>query len=233
MTASSIQPGFIALHSHRSEVLADTLTGWLRAHPLLPLESEVVLVQSNGMAEWIKIELARQGGVCAATRVELPSRFLWQAYRAVLGRDGVPEVSPFDKPLLLWRLMRLLPDVMAEPAYAPLRRFLARDADLRKRFQLAERLADLFDQYQVYRADWLADWQAGRDGLAQTDGQWRALADDDRWQPALWRALLADIAAERKPKELAKRKQMIDEKQAEIQQLALPVKHTWTIKPAG
>ena len=55
MTASSIQPGFIALHSHRSEVLADTLTGWLRAHPLHPLESEVVLVQSNGMAEWIKI----------------------------------------------------------------------------------------------------------------------------------------------------------------------------------
>jgi exodeoxyribonuclease V gamma subunit len=33
---------------------------------------------------------------------------------------------------------------------------------LRKRFQLAERLADLFDQYQVYRADWLAAWAAGR-----------------------------------------------------------------------
>ena len=76
-------------------------------------------------------------------------RFRAIGRRAPLGRDGVPEVSPFDKPLLLWRLMRLLPDVMAEPAYAPLRRFLARDADLRKRFQLAERLADLFDQYQV------------------------------------------------------------------------------------
>ena len=55
MPVSSISPGFIALHSHRSEVLADTLTAWLRTHPLLPLENEVVLVQSNGMAEWIKI----------------------------------------------------------------------------------------------------------------------------------------------------------------------------------
>ena len=55
MLVSTISPGFIALHSHRSERLADTLTGWLRAHPLDPLESEVVLVQSNGMAEWIKI----------------------------------------------------------------------------------------------------------------------------------------------------------------------------------
>ena len=48
-----------------------------------------------------------------------------------------------------WRLMRLLPGLLAEEAFAPLRRFLADDQDLRKRHQLAERLADLFDQYQV------------------------------------------------------------------------------------
>ena len=113
MPASSISPGFIALHSHRSEVLADTLTGWLRTHPLLPLESEVVLVQSNGMAEWIKIELARQGGVCAATRVELPSRFLWRTYRQVLGTQNVPPDSPLDKLPMTWRLMALLPGCLA------------------------------------------------------------------------------------------------------------------------
>jgi GDSL-like Lipase/Acylhydrolase family len=41
---------------------------------------------------------------------------------------------------------------------------------------------------------------------------------------------LADAAAERKPKELAKRKQMIDEKQAEIHSLAVPVQHHWEVK---
>jgi hypothetical protein len=44
---------------------------------------------------------------------------------------------------------------------------------------------------------------------------------------------LADVAAERKPKELARRKHLIDEKQAEIHGMAMPVKRTWTIKPAG
>jgi len=84
MTPSHIPPGFLALHSHRSEVLADTLSAWLTRHPLAPLEQEVVLVQSNGMAEWIKMALAGQGGgVCAATRVELPSRFLWRTYRPI------------------------------------------------------------------------------------------------------------------------------------------------------
>ena len=62
----------------------------LQQHPLAPLEPEVVLVQSNGMAEWVKMEMARMGGVCAAMRVELPSRFLWRTYRQVLGREAVP-----------------------------------------------------------------------------------------------------------------------------------------------
>ncbi len=50
-----------------------------------------------------------------------------------------------------------------------------------------------------------------------------------RFNPPDW---LADVVAERKPKELAKRKQLIDEQQAEIHKLAMPVKHRWEIKPA-
>ena len=66
--------------------------------------------------------------------------------------------------------MRLLPSLLAEPVFAPLRYFLA-DGDCERRLQLAERLADLFDQYQVYRADWLADWAAGRNVLKTARGE--------------------------------------------------------------
>ena len=188
MPASSISPGFIALHSHRSEVLADTLTAWLRAHPLLPLESEVVLVQSNGMAEWIKIELARQGGVCAATRVELPSRFLWRTYRQVLGKHNVPPDSPLDKLPMTWRLMALLPGCLADPVFQPVAGFLRGDEPDRL-LQLASRLADLFDQYQIYRPDWLQDWAAGRNVLRKAAGH-DELGEDQLWQAELWRRVL-------------------------------------------
>ena len=47
---SDISPGFLVLHSHRLENLRDVLVQWLRAYPLAPLEDEIVLVQSNGMA---------------------------------------------------------------------------------------------------------------------------------------------------------------------------------------
>ncbi|MGV1046088.1 exodeoxyribonuclease V subunit gamma [Limnohabitans sp.] len=191
MTATPIPPGFIALHSHRSEVLAETLSGWLSRQPLGPLEPEVVLVQSNGMAEWIKMALAQQGGVCAATRVELPSRFLWRTYRQVLGAQNVPPDSPLDKLPMTWRLMALLPQCMGDAVFQPVAGFLRGDEPDRL-LQLASRLADLFDQYQIYRPDWLDDWAAGRDVLRQAAGQ-TDLPADQLWQAALWRRVLATL----------------------------------------
>ena len=188
-----LPPGFMVVHGNHPESLRDLMLSWMTRHPLAPLEDEWVLVQSNGVAQWLKLSLAApvaQGGcgIAAALRTELPASFIWQAYRAVLGNGSVPAVSPFDKPMLVWRLMRLLPVLLAEEAFVPLRRFLAQDDDRRKLHQLAERLADLFDQYQVYRADWLADWAGGRDVIATSREGSQPLPDEMRWQPRLWRA---------------------------------------------
>ncbi len=201
--SDTLTPGLLVVHGNHPEALRTLMLQWLAAHPLPPLAHETVLVQSNGVAQWLKLAMAQPRradgtgglGIAAAVQMLLPSRFQWDVYRAVLGEAAVPPVSPFDKPLLLWRLMRLLPALLAEPVFAPLQRFLADDADLRKRHQLAERLADLLDQYQVYRADWLADWAAGQDRIATSRLGLQPVPDDLRWQPRLWRALLADVAA--------------------------------------
>ncbi|UAW98058.1 exodeoxyribonuclease V subunit gamma [Halopseudomonas nanhaiensis] len=197
----SLVPGFMIVHGNRLESLRHLVVNWLARNPLSPLENEVMLVQSNGIAQWLKQALAADVstdesggcGIAAAIDVQLPARFMWQAYRGVLGKESVPETSPLDKQPLTWRLMRLLPALIDAPAFEPLRRFLKDDDDCRKRYQLAVRLADLFDQYQVYRADWLADWSAGRDQLRQARDGIRPLEAADLWQPALWRALLADV----------------------------------------
>ncbi len=187
-----LKPGFIAFHGNRSEVLAQVLIDWIHRHPLNPLEEEVILVQSNGMAEWVKMELARLGGVCAATRVELPSRFLWRTYRQVLGREAVPSHSPLDKLPLTWRFMQLLPTLMSQPDFAPVASFLQADEPDRM-LQLASKLADLFDQYQIYRADWLAAWENGQDQLLRADGSLADLPPEQRWQAQLWRAVLKTL----------------------------------------
>ncbi|WP_018873913.1 exodeoxyribonuclease V subunit gamma [Thioalkalivibrio sp. ALJ16] len=195
----------VVLHGNHLESLRTLAVEWIRKAPLAPLENETILVQSNGMAQWLRLALAAPPdatppgcGIAAALDMQLPSRFVWSAYRAVLGADAVPQESPYAKRPLTWRLMRLLPECLEREAFAPLHRFLqdddpGRGGDLRKRFQLAERLADLLDQYQVYRADWLMDWAARQDVLRDTRGQARALAPGQCWQAELWRLLQADI----------------------------------------
>ena len=203
--ADSLAPGFMIIHGNRLESLRQLVVNWVARYPLRPLENDVILVQSNGIAQWLKQALAADVtddetsgcGIAAAVDVTLPARFLWDAYRSVLGADTVPVSSPLDKAPLTWRLMRLLPAVMDEPVFEPLQRFLADDQDCRKRYQLAERLADLFDQYQVYRADWLGDWAEGRDQIRHARDGIKTLERADCWQPALWRALLEDVGAAR------------------------------------
>ncbi|MDZ7851268.1 MAG: exodeoxyribonuclease V subunit gamma [Halomonas sp.] len=214
---SALQPGFMVIHGNRLEALRGLAVAWMRRHPLGPLENETILVQSNGISQWLKLALAEDeanggAGIAAALDVTLPARFLWQAYRSVLGEDQVPPVSPFDKPRLVWRLMRLLPALLDSPTFAPLARFLAEDDDLRKRHQLAERLADLFDQYQVYRADWLAAWAAGEDLILTARGEARPLAEEQRWQAELWRALRDDIQQTQGPEGLASSRAAVHER---------------------
>ena len=195
MASSHIAPGFIALHSNRAESLAEAVVAWLQRHPLDPLEPETLLVQSNGVAEWLKMQLATALGVTAATRVELPARFVWRTYRQVLGAHAVPPDSPLDKLPLTWRLMQQLPTLLAEPTLAPVAHYL-RQPGTDRLLQLCTHLADLFDQYQVYRPDWLAAWSRGQDELASPHGPAQTLPTDAAWQPLLWRALLAGLLPE-------------------------------------
>lgn len=61
----------MVLHGNRLEDLRDLLVQYLRAHPLPPLQPEIILLQSNGMKHWLELALADDGalGICAATRM--------------------------------------------------------------------------------------------------------------------------------------------------------------------
>lgn len=188
----------MVLHGNRLEDLRDLLVQYLAAHPLPVLQPEVILLQSNGMKHWLELALADDGalGICAATQMALPSGYLWQMYRAVLGADAVPAHMPFDKTALLWRLWRLLPALcQANAVYAPLKRYLSGDNPARKRYQLALQVADVLDGYQSYRADWLADWAGGQDQLRGPLGAAQALPPEHAWQAQLWRDIRADVGS--------------------------------------
>lgn len=186
---------FSVIHANHIEDLRDLALELMIKNPLPPLENETFLVKSNGMAQWVRMAVAEASGVAASLDFPLPSSFVWRAYRAVLGRS-LPKDSPFDRPALVWRLMRLLPPLLDDPVFAPLASYLNRYDDdattaLQRRYHLAEHLAALFDQYLIYRPDWINTW--ANEEREQTA---IALEPDQRWQPALWRVLLNDVSPE-------------------------------------
>lgn len=82
--------------------------------------------------------------------------------------------------------MTLLPQHTEEDDFILLRQYLSDDGDKRKLFQLAARVADLYDQYLVYRPEWLMRWEAGQ----RVEG----LGDAQQWQAPLWQALVSYTA---------------------------------------
>ena len=201
-----IPAGLAIVQSNFPEQLRQAFLAHVARHPLQPLEDEVVLVQSVGFGRWLQLGMAEDPGdsplegglgISAAFRSELSSRFLWQAYRAVLGEERLPEHSLFDADRLRWLVFRLLGEIAGDAEFEPLNRYLAVESDnAYRRFQLAGEIARLFEAYQFYRADWLLDWEAGRDVLQQEGQQPGELPAEQRWQPALWRALINAAGSE-------------------------------------
>jgi exodeoxyribonuclease V gamma subunit len=158
--------------SNRLENLATALGELCRDQPLAPLVPETIVVQSGGMARWLNFCLARQLGVSANLDCPFPNGFLERIFRRVLPGDA--GAARLDQSFLHWSLMKILPALQARPGFEVLDHYLAGGSDL-KTFQLAGRLADLFDQYLTFRPDLIAAWERGR---------------DDSWQARLWRELL-------------------------------------------
>jgi len=166
---------FTVYTSNRMEMLAERLAELL-ARPLRsPLASEVIVVQSKGMQRWLTMELARRYGVWANCAYPFPNKFVRDIFAGTL--PGTPSGGLFEPAIMLWRIMRLVDGCSERREFAEIKGYLTGDNAGLKRYQLAGKIADTFDQYTVYRNDLLAGWEAG---------------EDSSWQAHLWRALVAE-----------------------------------------
>jgi exodeoxyribonuclease V gamma subunit len=153
-----------------------------------PIASECVVVHSRGMGTWLSQRLAEHVGVWAGGHFPFPRRFVDDVLRSVLGDDAVE--SGFAPDRLLWPILaELSPSTLSHAAFADLARYLADDSDGgRSMFQLARRIAAVFDQYVVFRPELVLAWDAGR---------------DDHWQARLWRSVSTRLGG-RHPAALAR-----------------------------
>lgn len=136
------------------------------------LAPEVIVVQNPGMARWLSQQIALRTGICANLAFPLPAAFIWRVFEQTLG--GLPDLREFSREVLPWRILDELEGLTELPTMQEIKAYLRDDRDGGKRFALAGRIADLFDQYLVYRPEMVLAWEKGR---------------EQHWQARLWRQL--------------------------------------------
>lgn len=189
----------MGLHLHRAErtdALADGLGALLATPPPDPFAPELVLVPARGVERWLSQRLSHTlgagpggDGVCAGVQFRSPASLIAEI-------TGTGDEDPWSANAMTWPLLAVIDASLDQPWCATLAKHVGHgdpspEGELRRgrRYAVARRLAGLFASYARQRPQLLADWSAGE----PTDGAGGALPGDLRWQPPLWRALVAAV----------------------------------------
>jgi len=165
----------LTLHtSNRLERLVDALAVLVGQPLSSPLAREHIVVQSKGMERWVAMRLAERLGVWANCVFPFPEAMVREVF-AASGAE-LPDTSVFRREIMTLSLMDLIPARLDQPPFTQLARYLDDDATGLKLWQLASRVAAVFDQYIIFRPEMVAAWEAGQ---------------ESHWQAELWRALVA------------------------------------------
>ncbi|PJA47819.1 MAG: exodeoxyribonuclease V subunit gamma [Syntrophobacterales bacterium CG_4_8_14_3_um_filter_49_14] len=159
--------------SNRLEMLAEKLAKILSVPLASPFEKEIIVVQSSGMERWISLRLARHYGICANYRFPFPRTAVNEIFSAVI--PEFKENPSFEPEIMRWKVMKLLPSCITRKGFENLKNYLEDDSTNLKLFQLAERIAAVFDQYLIFRPEMIMEWERGKVGK-----------NDERWQAELW-----------------------------------------------
>ena len=174
--------------SNRIESLAERLVQISRTQPLETLLSqETVMTLNPGMARWLRFKIAQSQGIAFGWEFPFPG-VLFE--RILTGFDRAHKQNGiFDENLARWELFDLLETLENTEQFARLRQYC--DSGPARRFQMASKLAWLYDQYLLYRPDTIVDWETGR--------------DHSNWQGELWRRLLPRVFPNaRRPQHIAR-----------------------------
>ncbi len=174
----------MALHfysGNKLENLVNILADILNTPLSSPLSQDTIVIQSRAMERWVWVELARINGICANILFSFPNALLYDIHKRVI--PGLPEVSLFEPDIMAWKIMKILPACIEKPGFESLRSYLRGGSGF-KEFQIAERIANIFDQYLIFRPEMVFGWEKGRVLYGHKQ--------EEQWQAELWRMVVSE-----------------------------------------
>ena len=114
------------------------------------------VTQTAGINHWLSLKLAQKEGVMANFKFTTPNDLIMSVAQ-VFGNTNSSEYSAEN---IRWRIFKLLDSSIFNSKFKSVASYYKEDQ--LKRIQLATKLADLFDQYIIYRTDMMVEWQDKR-----------------------------------------------------------------------
>ena len=154
--------------------LAKRLFADLRQENTTVFQPNYIITQTEGMNNWLKLQMASEMGIAANYRFLKPNDLVQQVYR-LLSNQYTPTLSADNQS---WILYKLLAEKEFVNKFSDISDYYnSQNADKEiKRMALAEKVADLFDQYQIYRPEMIREWNnSNLDQISAND-----------WQKYLW-----------------------------------------------
>lgn len=150
------------------------LSSILAEAPDNPMMPEWVAVQSRGMRQWISLKLAERLGICANMRFVFPRPLVDELLSHFSPFENTDETVNED--FFFWSVMKLIRENGSLKELSGIETYIREDVTGKKLFQVSQKIAKLFDDYEVYRPDMLLDWQKGRrkEVLKAPCAEWQA-----------------------------------------------------------
>jgi exodeoxyribonuclease V gamma subunit len=174
--------------SNRLDELQSELSKDLRQQTTSVFHKDVLITQTEGMNRWLSIELAKSLNIFANAEFHKPNGFISKVFQLA----KVVDSQDFSTEKLRWVLYKLL----NEPEFIEKFDLVAQyyEGDEIKRLQLATRVSDLFDQYLIYRPDFIQAWNKGEVAVIKRD----KYKYHEEWQSWLWKKLQEQVDFEDK-----------------------------------
>jgi len=134
---------------------------------------EIIITQSVGMTAWLRTELARRNKVIANTVFMNQDTLLAEVFWFFLKQKPAS-----TKDIVRFKLYNLIGEKEFTATFPKVSGY-CENSPLR-RIQLAGKIADFFDQYQLYRPKMISKWEAGE---FSSDNP----SETEKWQQWLWK----------------------------------------------
>ncbi|BAX82367.1 exodeoxyribonuclease V subunit gamma [Labilibaculum antarcticum] len=156
--------------------------------------SDVIITQTEGIGSWLAVTSSQTNGIFANHTFSNPTDFINQIFKlADLHFD-----FRYGQQNLRWMLFLLLGKKDFIVRFPLVANYF--DGNEIKRFQLAAELADIFDQYMLFRTDYIEAWNKGEHPCFIDSELQEDFAKQEAWQSYLWqqvKANFSDLGADR------------------------------------